>query len=210
MKLEQRTMQVLKNFATINPSLLFRKGNVLKTVSSQKTVMARAVVTEDFPCQFAIYDLSKFIGTLSLFNEPDVRVTDKSVFISKNDHSVTYTVADPEMIVSAPVKDIVISNPDVTFELSGETLQSVQKALAVLQLTDFTFEGDGEHICVKASGGTTHDNYSVVVGETDRTFKVSMKSEKMKLIPNTYNVIISKGIVQFSGDNIDYWIAVDA
>ena len=72
MKLTSRTLQVLKNFSTINPSLLFKNGSVITTMSPNKTVMARATVGEVFPQTYAIYDLSRFIGVLSMFNDPDV------------------------------------------------------------------------------------------------------------------------------------------
>ena len=67
MKLTQRTFQVLKNFSTINPTLSVCKGNVIRTVSQNKTVLAEAQVQEEFPRDFAIYDLSEFLGVISLW-----------------------------------------------------------------------------------------------------------------------------------------------
>jgi len=70
MKLSNETLGILENFSSINPIILVRKGNQLKTISASKAVFAVADVEEEFEQQFAIYDLRKFIGCLSLFKEP--------------------------------------------------------------------------------------------------------------------------------------------
>ena len=82
MKLDNRTVQVLKNFSTINPSLLFTKGKTLTTVSPSKTTMARAVIGEEIPSSFAIYELSRFLGVVSLFESPTLDIGDSSMTIN--------------------------------------------------------------------------------------------------------------------------------
>ncbi len=76
MKLSENTLEVLKNFASINQSILFTEGKELDTVSVQKNVLASATVTETFKSSngedFAIYDLNEFLSTVSLFDDPDV------------------------------------------------------------------------------------------------------------------------------------------
>ena len=73
MKLSARTLQILKNFASINKSIVFRKGNILSTISPNKEILARAQINETFDIECAIYELPRFLGTLSLFNDPDIQ-----------------------------------------------------------------------------------------------------------------------------------------
>ena len=66
MKLSNRTVQILKKFVNINQSIQFRKGSEVSTLAIQKNVLARAPVTEEFPRDFAIYDLGEFVQVLDL------------------------------------------------------------------------------------------------------------------------------------------------
>ena len=49
MKLSTETLTVLKNFASINSGLEFKKGTKLSTISSTKTVLAKATLKDTFP-----------------------------------------------------------------------------------------------------------------------------------------------------------------
>jgi len=98
MKLSENTISVLKNFATINPSVLIKQGNTIATISPQRTILARATVEEEFPQQFAIYELAKFLGVLSLFKEPELEFGPQQVMITSGKQSVNYTYADPSMV----------------------------------------------------------------------------------------------------------------
>ena len=72
MQLSNDTVEVLKNFSTINPNLVIEPGQKVKTISESKTVMASAEIVEDFPEQVGIYDLNEFLSVLNLVETPDV------------------------------------------------------------------------------------------------------------------------------------------
>jgi hypothetical protein len=79
MKLKERTMKlsdnalaILKNFAGINNSILVKQGNKLRTISVAKNILAEAEIKEEFPRDFAIYDLNQFLNGLSLHQDPDL------------------------------------------------------------------------------------------------------------------------------------------
>lgn len=213
MKLENRTINILKNFTQINPSLLFKPGTVLTTVSPQKTVMAKATVSESFPSEFAIYDLSRFLGVLSLFNQPDIDVKDSHLEIKGGAQKVNYTFANPTLIVSPQTKEIVVPNPEISFTLTAEVLASVQRAMAVLQTPELAVEGDGDTIDIVAmnSANPTGDTYRVEVGSTSHKFRMLFKAENLKLINAEYQVqISSKGIAHFKGPDVEYWLATES
>ena len=214
MKLSSRTLQVLKNFSTINPSLLFKTGNVLTTMSPMKTVMARATVKESFPQTYAIFDLSRFIGVLSVFNDPEIVMEDSFLVISENNRVVNYTYADPEMIVTPPDKPIKFpDDPEIEFSLPSDVLLSVMKAMNILQLSEFSVSGNGVKIYVGAvdTKNPTGDTYKIEVGETEHQFGMIFKSENIKLIAGDYNVkITSRGLGYFKGDDVEYWIPTES
>lgn len=214
MKLDQRTLQVLKNFSSINPSILFRPGNVVKTVTPTKTILAKATLEQEFPSTFAIYDLNKFLSVLSLFDEPDLEIGEKSVVVRSSRKKVNYVFADPNTIVAPKDgKEIQFPDPDVSFELTNEALADVTKALGVLRQPEIAIVGDGETISLQTvnSKDPTSDVYSVEVGETARTFNCIFKAENLRLLPDNYTVdIASAGISRFTSKDVEYFIAIEA
>jgi hypothetical protein len=213
MNFDSRTLQILKNFSTINPSILFKPGSVLSTISPTKTIMARAKINESVEAPFAIYDLSRFLSTLSLFDNPELSVETGFMRIKQGARKINYTFAEPSMIVSPPEKEIKLPDPEVEFNLSAENLQELLKALSVLSLPEIAVVGDGTSIYAQVldSKNPSGDTYSVTVGETTNTFRMIFKAENLKLIPGTYDVrISSKGLSHFNSPEVEYYIAVEA
>ena len=212
MKIDTNTINVLKNFAKVNPSIVFPEGNVLKTISPSKTIMAKSEVTTHFEKRFAIYNLDRFLSTLSLFNDPELTFKDKFVEISDINKKIRYTYAEEATITKAPDKEINLPSIDVTFTLSNENLKDVEKGAGVLQLPEIIVVGDGSTISLQAadSKNPTSDVFSIEIGSTDKVFKAIFKSENIKIIPGEYTVSISaRGISHFVGKEAEYWIAVE-
>lgn len=213
MKLETRTMQILKNFAMINPSMLFREGTVQSTVAAQKTMLARTTIKETIPKEFAIFDLSRFIGMLSLFNEPDLEFDESRVLVSQGRQKVEYTFADPELVVAPPAKTPNVQDPEVSFKLTSDVLQSTMRALGALQSTHIIVQGDGESITIGVGKPTdpTSDTFKIEVGQTEHTFKFAFKAENVKILQGDYDVqISSKNISHFECSDVEYWIMADS
>lgn len=213
MKLSERTLQLLKSFSSINNSILVRPGNIIRTMSSLKSVYVKAEVEETFEQGFAIYDLSRFLGTVSLFSDPDFDFQEKFVTISSGKQRVQYTYADESMIVYPPNKDVTFPPVEVEFVLTSEHLSTINKAGSVLQMPEIIINCDGEVISIKTadSDNPTSDTFSVDVGETDKDFRVVIKPENLKLIPAKYDVALTtNGIVRFATENLIYWVATEA
>jgi hypothetical protein len=212
MKLDSRTLQVLKNYSSINPSILFREGNTLTTVTPTKTIFAKANLEQEFPSRFAIYDLNKFLSVLSLFDEPDLQIGDKSVTVQSGRKRVNYVFADPNSIVAPKSDTVNFPEADVSFELTAEVLADVTKALGVLRQPEIAVVGDGDRISLQTTNSKdpTSDVYSVDVGESDKVFTVYFKAENIRLLPDTYQVDIARaGISRFKSKDLEYYIAVE-
>jgi hypothetical protein len=214
MKLSASTIQVLKNFSLINQSILFRKGSVISTISPNKEILAKASVQESFETQFAIYDLVRLLGVLSLFEEPEIEFESNCLLITKNKETVSFFYADPLNIVVPPERDIVLKEPEIGFEMTNQIYSSIMKALHVLQLPSVAVVGDRETIklvAMDAEKKTNNNKYEIEVGSTQHEFRMVFKGEHMKLLPGNYKVDISSaGISYFKGDVANYWIAFNS
>ena len=207
-----RTVEILKNFAGINQSVVFDKGTMLRTIAPSKTIFAKAEVCE-IDADFAIYDLPRFLNIMSLMKQPKVLVKDKNIVISSEGKKVTYAIASRDTIVCPPNKDIVINDPVISFHLNEKDLDSVLKAKAVLSLPEIVFVGEEGKIKVRATNTSdpTSDFYDVEVGETCLDFFVIYKSENFRFISSDYDVKIIKGLVtEFSSKDVTYWIAAQS
>lgn len=213
MKFSNETLNVLKSFTAINKSILLNEGNVIKTITPEKTLIAIAEVPDEMPSQACVYDLSRFLSILSLYNEPDVEFGDKYFIISEGKRKTKYVYADISMIHTPPEKEINLPSADVVVNVSEGDLSSVLKAAGVLQFSEVAFVGEGGKCFLKAidSSNENADDFGVEIGETDDTFKVIIKTDNLKLLPLDYQVTIcSKGISEFKGKGVTYYVAIDS
>jgi hypothetical protein len=216
MKLSDNTLTLLKNFAGINQSILVKQGNKLRTISIAKNILAEAEITEEFPREFAIYDLNQFLNGLSLHQDPDLDFTENSyITIREGKRRVKYFYADPNVIISPPEKEIKLPSNDVCFQLETGALEKLVKAAAVYQLPDISAIGDAGviRLVVRDKKNDTSNEYSIVVGETDEQFTFNFKVENIsKIVSGAYNVVVSRKLLsQFTNTkhNLSYWIALE-
>jgi hypothetical protein len=216
MKLSDNTLTLLKNFAGINQSILVKQGNKLRTISIAKNILAEAEITEEFPRDFAIYDLNQFLNGLSLHSDPDLDfVEDSYITIREGKRRVKYFYADPNVIISPPEKEIKLPSNDVCFQLETGSLEKLVKAAGVYQLPDISAIGDAGviRLVVRDKKNDTSNEYSIVVGETDEQFTFNFKVENIsKIVSGAYNVVVSSKLLsQFTNTkhNLCYYIALE-
>ena len=216
MKLSKHTLNMLKNFSDINMSIEIKEGNILRTVSVQKNILAQAELEDSFPQDFAIYELNRFLGAISLFDDPEFKFNGKSTNIGTARHSVDYVYCDPSMIVTPPENNINFPEQEVKFTLTQDALSQVMKASNVLGTPEIAVESDSGNINIKALdvNNDSTDTFTVNLDEkSDNKFKFVFKTENMKMLPGNYDVeISSKGISHFTmqGQKLQYWIATEA
>jgi len=216
MKVSERTTNLLKNYANINQSIEFREGNILRTVSPLNTILASVEISEELSKTFPIYELNRFLGTLSLFNDPELDFTDNGVTISDSNHEATYRYCgSSSMFQTPPEKDITFPEPEVEFQLTQDVFKKTINAANTLGLPEVVVEGDGTEIrlLVSDTGNVSSDSFSTGVGPTDKTFRMIFKTENLnKLMEGTYDVALSsKRISKFqrTTDTLRYFIALE-
>jgi len=215
MKLSDSTINILKNFSSINQSLLFKSGKKLRTISVMKNILAEVEVTEEFPKDFGIYDLNQFLNGLSLHQSPELDIeNDSYMVIREGKMRSKYFFADPNVIISPPDKDIVLQSEEIKFNLNTQQLDKLLKASSVYQLPDLSVVGDAGVVKLVVSDrkNDTSNDFSIIVGETDATFSFNFKVENIKILPGSYVVSISKKLLsKFVNEdkNLTYWIALE-
>ena len=214
MKFSNETISVLKNFSMINPGLVFKPGSSIRTMHPQKTVMASATVSENFEKVARVYDLSRFLATLSLFDDPDVEFTEDKFIISSGRSKVSYTYAAEAMVVSPPDKAIQFPTPEAVVSIKWKELDSVIRAAGVLKLAEIAFTSDGSAISLSAvdSKNPTADAYHIVIADADvEPFRMIIKVENLRLMQNDHEVALStKGLAHFKSNKAEYFIALEA
>ena len=215
MNLCDNTLGILKNFAGINNSILVKEGNQLRTISVAKNILAEAEIDEDFPRQFGIYDLNQFLNGLSLHQDPDLDFSEESYLtIREGKRRVKYFFADPQVIVAPPEKEITLPSQDVCFQLDSTALDKLLKAAAVYQLPDLSAIGEAGvvKLVVRDKKNDTSNTFAVTVGETDKVFSFNFKIENIKILPGTYEVVVSQKLLsKFTNKDRDlrYYIALE-
>lgn len=213
MKFSPETIKILKTFSSINTNLLLKSGNKISTISPQRNVVAEVTIQETIPSDFGIYDLTEFLGVLSLFSDAEVEFTDKIATFKEGKSSIKFRAAEPSLLVS-PTKPLNFPESDVDFTLSGATLSTAIKTAGVLRSTDISIEGDGTDIYVTVADLKNPDanSFRVAVGSTDKTFKANLKVENLKMIPGDYEVsLTSKKISRWKSVTQDaiFYVALE-
>ena len=215
MKLSDNTLTLLKNFSNINQSILFKQGKSLRTISVMKNILAEATINEELPKDFGIYDLNQFLNGLSLHNNPDLDFENDNFVVIKEGRSRSkYFFADPNVIVCPPEKSIVLPTEDVSFELKTEQLDKLLKAAGIYQLPDLSAIGENGvvKLVVRDKKNDTSNDFAVVVGETEGNFVFNFKVENIKLIPGSYDVVVSQKLLsKFTcrEHDLTYYIALE-
>jgi hypothetical protein len=214
--LSKTTLSVLKNFSTLNSNILVKPGNVLRTITPSKNGMAEATVEETFDVEFGIWDLSKFLGVVSLFSTPKFEFGEKSVVIhGGNGSRVTYFYSEPRLLTT-PTKNVNMPSVSLSVDITEKIFAELQKASSVLQLPDLSFVNENDRIMAVVSDlqDPTTNNYKVDVGvnKSNSEFSLNFKMENIKILPGDYTIEFSKNVVgQFTNETLDlkYWFAME-
>ena len=215
MKLSESTLSVLKNFSTINQSILFKQGRKLRTMSVMKNILAEVTIDEELPKDFGIYDLNQFLNGMGLHQSPELDfANDSYVVIKEGKMRTKYFFADANVIITPPDKPLELPSEDVTFDLSTDQLDKLLKAAAVYQLPDLSAVGENGvvKLVVRDKKNDTSNDFAITVGETESTFSFNFKVENIKILPGTYEVVVSQKLLsRFTSKNHDltYYIALE-
>lgn len=212
MIISPEAVTILANFSTINQAVVLRPGSSIQTMNKGETIFAKAEVPDVFSEEAGIYDLSRFLGIISLTDAPsDIEFHKKYMDIRQGNSHVKYAYAPTKLIATPPPGTIKMGDIDVSFTLDESVWKEVSSAMHIMEFAEFAFVGEEGKLLVQAlsTKNESSDTYSAEIGKCDLTFQAIITAEKMKLIPGNYAVNITrKGLAHFRGDVAEYWIAI--
>lgn len=217
MQLNETTMEVLKNFASIQKNLLITEGDTVKTIADAKNVMAVAKLNQSFDKSFGIYDVDQFLSALGLVDDPTLDLGDRYVTVkdSSGRSSVKYFYSDADILTTVS-KDIPMPESEVRFKLDEATLGRVRRAAGTLgheKMTITATEG-GVLLSVVDNTDDTSNVFSITVpGSYDsENFSFVMNIANLQLLSGNYDVEVSSRLIsKFTNESIDvcYYIALE-
>jgi autotransporter translocation and assembly factor TamB len=213
MKISKATLDVLKNYASINTNILVREGNTLATISTGKNIFSRTTVAETFDREFAIYDLNSLLALLTLMEDTEVEFGEGSITISKDRSQFEYYYADPSIVVAAPDKTIEVDN-HYSFNLSSQDVQMVMKAAAIVSAPMLSVVSKGGQVTLSVGDPSTprSNTFRNVIGDCDKEFDCRLAIENFKIIPGDYEVTLSQKkfmYLKHKNTDIQYWLALE-
>ena len=217
MKISKQTLTILKNFTSINSNLLVKPGNKIATVAPAKNVMAEVTVDEKFETEFGIWDMNKFLGTISLFKDSEFDFEEKYVTImGGNGSSVKYYYSEPKLL-TVPTKSITMPEAAVEFDLTETIFDEIVRASSVLQLPHLSITAEGTSLVgiVCDKNDPTGNQFRVTLGEYKgkADFSFDFRIENLKFLTGEYSVKIAKSVIsQFTHKDLSlkYWVALES
>lgn len=210
MKFTQRTIQLLRNFSSINESIVFYPGSTIRTVSLGNNVFARAHVEFNNEQTFGIYNLGEFLASLSMFNDPDIVPTPSILTIKEGRKRMNYVCTDPKMIHSFEQSGVKLPSADIGFRLESDDFTKLTKALGILKTPEVVVRGDGSVITIGThdqTKGTSGSEFNIELAETTEDFEFVLSSDKLKMLNEDYDITISKrGLIEFKAHDVTYWV----
>ena len=144
-------------------------------------------------------------------------LTNSFLTINGAQAEIKYFFSDPSILISPP-DTFNAPETDVQLAVSQDTLSSVLKASAVMQLPDVVFnkpQGDEPTtISVTDLKNVTSNSFSEKIDDrATEGFTFNFKAENLKMIPGSYEVNVSSQALVSHWNNtvkdIDYWIALE-
>jgi hypothetical protein len=218
MKISSETLQLLKNFASINMNILFRPGDVISTISSSNSIFAKATIKETIPNELAIYDLSSLLAMMTIIDNQDIIFNPKSVSIVSPAGKFEYFYSNPDTVVAAPTG--TIEHVDVhKFTLTAEEVQMVMKAASITGAPSISITCREQAVVLSVGDrkNLTASNFKKDLGTSFNAFDVHIAVENLKIIPDAYEISVAKtanGKAKFLHFNhlsrsLQYWIACE-
>lgn len=221
MKLSPKTMAILQNYTNIQPSIFIQPGGVLRTIEIDRNICASAVIEDEFPKEFAIYDLPNFLQVLKMFPDPNIEFDEENNFCvidypGNSANKVTYMFASPDS-VKHTTKDIKTPITEINFKLTSENLDRIQKSATTMELKHVQVVPNGKDkvdIIVTDIDNPTSNNFNLTVDadlSIDDFCVIFNIDYLMHIMGDNYDVgISSQSLSHFSGDTVQYWIALNS
>lgn len=212
-------INVLKNFSTINPSMVIDPTG-FKVINNSKSVIGNYPFAKayDFPV-FGIYETSEFLTALGAMEKPQIEVEAKAINIVDGTNKLTYYTTATDLLPAVPDVGAKFDKLDceLEFTITADKLAYLLKMATILKSKYLFFESDKKVIRITAGDelATSQNNFEAVIegGITANrlTAPVKVILADFKILPGEYAVKLSTKISKWSGTNgVDYFVGTSA
>jgi hypothetical protein len=218
MRLSPETLTVLQNFASINSNIEFKKGKILKTISSGKGLLATATLKDEFEDDFCVVDLNQFLVVYNLNKDTEINLTDKDIIFKAGRSKINYRKTERSNCVLPPEKELALPSTELDIVIQEQDLVSILKSASVLKSSHIIVESskDLSKVLLTAcdpADDSAHNN-SIEIGENEdgKEFEFVFSLDNMKMVPGEYRLQVSyKGLASFTNTKVDikYFIAME-
>ena len=211
------TLSVLRNFSSINPNVVLKPGQEVKTISEAKNILAVADIAEDFPTEMGIYDLNEFLSVVNLVNDPQLSFGDNHVDVVGGNSKVKYFFSDSS-ILTTPQKDITMPDCEVTVSFTDDILSQIRKAASALGHSEMSISATDEGVNIKVfdSKDSSANIYNIQLandaGYKEGQFEFVININNLKLLDGDYEVNISSKLIsewKNTTKPVRYYIALE-
>ncbi len=210
MQLSDKTLAILKNFSTINQGLIIKEGNTLRTMAKSKSIVSFAEVAETFPVDCQIYDLQKFLGIFSVFDNPDIKWNDKSATITSGKSGLRYGYG--ESVTPEPPETLKSYEFGATFNLSAEDLSQIMKMASILESCDivkFTLTNDVCEVSLESTEGANRNRFNIEVdAEVEKEVVSRLNLDDLRILSLPYRVEANSDSVRLVNDEYELFYLI--
>lgn len=217
-RLSDATMKLLKNYASINNSLFFPKGNTIETMLSSGGVFATATIEEEFPQDFSIYDLSNLLRVLSLpaFKDCDLVFKEDKPFmiLEAGKSKIKYFFTSTDFVKPPSGRKIELPSNDFEFIMSDSMFSDFMKTAGVLGHTHMVVELADKltHLCATNPEVDTSNDYRIELEPNEHEdYIYTLDIANLKFIPGDYKISFSNlGLARFihESGNLTYYVGL--
>ena len=215
-KIDEEFYKILINYNSINPSVIFKKGNVISTCSIDKTLWSAYKHGLNIEQEFAIIDLAKFLNTLNEvanLQDHEVQLHEHNLVVKSDNVKVKINYGAPKLVIVNNDDPTKFPSIDVEFDLKKEDLIKARKAASVLGVPEIAFLGDPPNIYLEVlnSAEPNSDNTKIELEQkTDKQFLTIFRKDNLKVVDRDYQVKVCKrGMALFKSDDLVYVLPVE-
>lgn len=218
MKLSEYTLDILKNFSTINSGVVLNPGILQTTMAEDLSIIVEAELEEITPEKFGIYDLNQFLGNINTLNNPELIFSSKVAVMDDGNTKLTYYSCAPSIIVAPPEgKSISIPNPDYVCVLTNATISKIKKIADMNRFPHISLVCKHGKVWLQAhdlkNDTSNYASTPIEENSTTKDFFNTFKTENFKLIPDDYDVEVKNetfAIFTSKTKKLKYVIAMEA
>lgn len=221
MKFTEIELTILKNFSSINPSMIIYPDQ-FKVINPAKSVIGNYQFENPYDFEpFGIYEMNKFLMVLSSFKTPNIEFIDsKYLQITEGNQKLKFFTSPIEIFSQVPSVEEKFQKVEIglDFDISSDKINILTKIASNFGTENLWFESDKENKCIRLTVGddlVSTSSFEVKIDSNIRKnnlkIPVKISLNEAKFLNMDYSVMISEKITKWkSFNNVVYYVGATA